>query len=191
MADEFRYLLPTETILPGDEVYDISSDKTGYYWAGWKPSPQNYVFRTPLECRGRFRRPIPAEPEPAPPPEPTIDPGEGWRLLQPGEVIEDGDEFYSTSFGTWMSSGEIGGRVQRFTYRRHVSRTVDPINRPAHYTHSEVEPIDAIEAWGLGYHLGNVVKYVARHQHKGRPIEDLKKAAWYLAREIGRLEALK
>jgi hypothetical protein len=67
----------------------------------------------------------------------------------------------------------------------------DPINRPAHYTHSEVEPIAAIEAWGLGYHLGNVVKYIARHQNKGRPIEDLKKAAWYLAREIGRLEALK
>ena len=67
----------------------------------------------------------------------------------------------------------------------------DPIHRPAHYTQSAVEPIDAIEAWGLGYHLGNVVKYIARHQHKGRPIEDLKKAAWYLAREIGRLEALK
>lgn len=67
----------------------------------------------------------------------------------------------------------------------------DPISRPAHYTQSAVEPIDAIEAWQLGYHLGNVVKYVARHQHKGRPIEDLKKAAWYLAREITRLEALK
>ena len=67
----------------------------------------------------------------------------------------------------------------------------DPIHCPAHYTQSTVEPIDAIEAWGLGYHLGNVVKYIARHQHKGQPIEDLKKAAWYLAREIGRLEALK
>ena len=63
----------------------------------------------------------------------------------------------------------------------------DPIHRPAHYTQSAVEPIDAIEAWGLGYHLGNVVKYIARHQHKGQPLEDLQKAAWYLGRGIERL----
>lgn len=60
----------------------------------------------------------------------------------------------------------------------------DPVKRPAHYTHSRVEVIEAIEAWGLGYRLGNVVKYIARHEHKGRSLEDLEKAAWYLAREI-------
>ena len=37
----------------------------------------------------------------------------------------------------------------------------DVINRPAHYTFSRIEVIDAIEAWELGFHLGNVVKYVA------------------------------
>ena len=64
----------------------------------------------------------------------------------------------------------------------------DPINQPAHYTFSHIEVIDAIEAWELGFHLGNVVKYVARAQRKGRLLEDLKKARWYLDREIGRLE---
>ena len=63
----------------------------------------------------------------------------------------------------------------------------DPVNRPEHYTYSSVEVIDAIEAWGLGYHLGNVVKYVARSAHKGRQIEDLEKARWYLDRMIARL----
>lgn len=64
----------------------------------------------------------------------------------------------------------------------------DVINRPAHYTFSRIEVIDAIEAWELGFHLGNVVKYVARARRKGRELEDLKKARWYLEREIERLE---
>jgi hypothetical protein len=41
-----------------------------------------------------------------------------------------------------------------------------------------------IESWGLGYHLGNVVKYIARHERKGAPLEDLEKAAEYLRRYI-------
>ncbi len=65
----------------------------------------------------------------------------------------------------------------------------DPINRPAHYTYSAIEPIDAIEAWQLGFNLGNTVKYVARSSHKGATLEDLKKARWYLDREITLLEA--
>lgn len=60
----------------------------------------------------------------------------------------------------------------------------DPINHPSHYCLGGVEVIDAIEAWSLGYHLGNVVKYVARAAHKGAKLEDLKKARWYLDRAI-------
>lgn len=44
------------------------------------------------------------------------------------------------------------------------------------------------EAWNLGFCLGNTVKYVARAERKGAPIEDLKKARWYLDREIERRE---
>jgi hypothetical protein len=64
----------------------------------------------------------------------------------------------------------------------------DPINRPAHYAFSHIEVIDAIEAWELGFRLANVIKYVARADRKGRPIDDLKKARWYLDREIQRRE---
>ena len=60
----------------------------------------------------------------------------------------------------------------------------DLIDRPPHYTFSRIEVIDAIEAWGLGFHLGNVVKYVARSAHKGDRLNDLKKARWYLDRAI-------
>lgn len=65
----------------------------------------------------------------------------------------------------------------------------DVIEHPEHYTYSAIEVIDAIEAWGLGYHAGNVVKYLARHEHKGDPVGDLKKAHWYLERLIALMEA--
>lgn len=54
----------------------------------------------------------------------------------------------------------------------------------AHYKGTGVEPIDAIEAWGLGFNLGNVVKYVARADRKGEPVKDLQKALWYIQREL-------
>ena len=60
----------------------------------------------------------------------------------------------------------------------------DTVNHPPHYTVGRIEVIDAIEAWELGFHLGNVVKYVARAAHKGSFLEDLRKARWYLDRQI-------
>ena len=60
----------------------------------------------------------------------------------------------------------------------------DLINSPPHYTTGGVETIDFIEAKKLNYNLGNVVKYITRADHKGSRIEDLRKAKWYLEREI-------
>jgi hypothetical protein len=64
----------------------------------------------------------------------------------------------------------------------------DPVNHPAHYKIGGIETIDFIEAKELNYNLGNVVKYVTRAHYKGNLIEDLKKGAFYLAREIANLE---
>ena len=61
------------------------------------------------------------------------------------------------------------------------------VNHPPHYKAGGIETIDFIEAKELGYHLGNVVKYVSRADHKGNKLEDLKKAQWYLARAIEKL----
>lgn len=67
----------------------------------------------------------------------------------------------------------------------------DNIN-PKYYK-GKVEVIDAIEAWGLNFHRGNAVKYIARAGKKdpSKEIEDLKKAEWYIHREIQRLEKLR
>lgn len=60
----------------------------------------------------------------------------------------------------------------------------DPVNRPAHYTDGKIEVIDYIEDKELGFHLGNVVKYVSRAGKKDDKIQDLLKAKWYLERYI-------
>ena len=63
----------------------------------------------------------------------------------------------------------------------------DMVNHPPHYKAGGIETIDFIEAKELDYHLGNVIKYVSRADHKGNKLEDLKKAQWYLARAIEKL----
>ena len=62
----------------------------------------------------------------------------------------------------------------------------DLVNSPPHYKTGNVETIDFIEAKDFNYRLGNVIKYVSRAGRKADsdPLVDLKKARWYLDREI-------
>lgn len=60
----------------------------------------------------------------------------------------------------------------------------DAVNHPSHYNRGKIEVIDFIEDQQLPYHLGNVIKYIARAGYKGDKLEDLKKARWYLDRYI-------
>lgn len=66
----------------------------------------------------------------------------------------------------------------------------EAVDHPAHYGGADnpYEAIKVIEAWGLGFCLGNTVKYIARAGKKDATVQDLKKARWYLDREIARLE---
>lgn len=66
--------------------------------------------------------------------------------------------------------------------------TPDPVSHPAHYTAhpSGVECIDITQH--MNFCRGNVIKYLWRAGHKGNELEDLRKAATYLAIEIARLE---
>lgn len=66
------------------------------------------------------------------------------------------------------------------------------VNHPAHYGgDTTYEAVKVIEAWSLPWHLGDCVKYIARHGKKdpAKTIEDLHKARWYLDRYIALLEA--
>lgn len=68
----------------------------------------------------------------------------------------------------------------------------EQIDHPEHYggENNPYEAIKVIEAWGLGFHLGNTLKYIARAGKKmpEKELEDLQKAEWYLKRRIENLQ---
>lgn len=104
----------------------------------------------------------------------------GYTPLEMKEGVEVGgltltkkDDLYS-----WVNTSKVEVEVAE----------KEEVNHPPHYTVGGVEVIDFIEAKGLGFSLGNVVKYVVRAGHKGDPLQDLQKARWYLERAIQKAE---
>ncbi len=61
------------------------------------------------------------------------------------------------------------------------------VDHPEHYNSANIEAIEVIEDWGLDFHCGNVIKYIARHKHKGKSAEDIEKAIWYLQRYLEKI----
>jgi hypothetical protein len=75
----------------------------------------------------------------------------------------------------------------------HVDVVSDAVNSPPHYKTGGIEAIEGIEAsMGpeafAGYLKGSVTKYLWRYEKKGKPLEDLKKARWFLDRLIQKVE---
>jgi hypothetical protein len=69
----------------------------------------------------------------------------------------------------------------------------DNINQPPHYNinwegNQAIETYEYINSWVMGYAEGNIVKYVSRHKYKGKPLQDLYKARWYLNKLIEKFE---
>ena len=86
--------------------------------------------------------------------------------------------------------GHYPNWIDKDTYAettKEEEENMDAVSKPIHYNFSDVQPIDAIEAWNLNFRLANVIKYVARHKHKNG-LEDLKKALYYLQREVDRYD---
>lgn len=71
-----------------------------------------------------------------------------------------------------------------------MKKEEEAVNHPAHYGgDTTYEVIKVLEAWDvMGFCLGNCIKYIARASKKGAELEDLKKARWYLDREIANRE---
>ena len=61
------------------------------------------------------------------------------------------------------------------------------VDHPSHYNQG-IETIEYIESWSMNFNTGIVIKYVTRAGYKDNQLEDLKKAMWYLQREIDRIE---
>jgi hypothetical protein len=78
-------------------------------------------------------------------------------------------------FGGWMQYSDDS-----------ITQAHDPVNHPKHYTThpSGVECIQITEH--MGFNLGNAIKYIWRADEKNDAIEDLRKAVWYVQREIAK-----
>ena len=83
---------------------------------------------------------------------------------------------------------EVKAEGSKIAYDTGFLDTTNMVSHPPHYTVGGIEVIDFIEAKGLGFNLGNVIKYVSRAGKKDDYLQDLQKARWYLNREIGRVE---
>ena len=82
--------------------------------------------------------------------------------------------------------------IQRRIIKRIQRRIMEQVNHPKHYGGEDntYEAIKVIDAWELGFSLGNTVKYISRAGKKGKDkeLEDLRKALWYLQHHIETLE---
>ena len=80
----------------------------------------------------------------------------------------------------------MGSIISSYLDNQPEEKPLQAVDHPAHYGGAEntYEAIKVIEAWELGFNLGNVIKYISRAGKKGSKLEDLKKAQWYLNREI-------
>jgi hypothetical protein len=96
------------------------------------------------------------------------------------------------AFSTSNKSFAQHARMSAIVFKNPPERgRQDNVNHPPHYKVGGIETIDFIEAKSLSYNLGNVVKYITRADHKGNKLEDLKKAQWYLNREVQTMEKSK
>lgn len=87
------------------------------------------------------------------------------------DKIDASEQFYST-VGSSMATEEEW----------------DMVNKPQHYHKNGMEVIDIIDAFtpdSYSYCMGNAIKYLLRHQDKGKPVQDLEKCIWYINRMIG------
>ena len=94
--------------------------------------------------------------------------------------------------GMWDKATQKYGKVAEKTGLEHWAKPaeeeaaeIDPVNNPSHYNLGNIECIDAIEesmssVAFKGYLKGNCMKYLWRYEYKGKQVQDLQKAGWYL-----------
>ncbi|HJF34802.1 MAG TPA: DUF3310 domain-containing protein [Clostridium perfringens] len=112
------------------------------------------------------------------------------QKYESGEILPSINNVYEIAKALEVFSNDIiGGVAKGFNFFDvDIEEKKEMIDHPSHYNQGKFEAIDVIEDWKLNFNLGNTVKYISRAGHKDDIIQDLKKASWYLNREIERLE---
>ena len=101
----------------------------------------------------------------------TVQKYEAGEILPPVDIIYKINDIFG---GEFMLTFEIEEK--------------EMVDHPSHYNQG-IETIEYIESWSMNFNTGNVIKYVTRAGYKNNQLEDLKKAMWYLQREIDRVES--
>jgi hypothetical protein len=111
---------------------------------------------------------------------PIISPGTQW------DKDEEGNPRLSpgTQWDKYPTQEDI------IKFNREENKKKEMVDHPTHYGGEDniYEAIKVIDAWGLNFNLGNTIKYISRAEKKLNKKEDLKKAAWYLDREINKIK---
>lgn len=113
-----------------------------------------------------------------------------WNVIGYREEDEDIPMIHAHDYLTQIAENDMIS-----TYNINKRSTID-IGKPDYYTDSKYQPFDVIEDWGLGFCLGNVLKYIKRAgkkksgtlTDKEKEIEDLKKCIVYINRRIYQIE---
>ena len=82
-----------------------------------------------------------------------------------------------------MTLSNTSRSPKKTTKKMTKNKLREVVDHPDHYNHG-IEVIDFIESWNFDFATGNIIKYVARHKFKDDPLDDLKKARWYIDRLI-------
>lgn len=113
-------------------------------------------------------------------------------ILFPIEVkFQNGNYEFFTETGTYYTDGHCPEFNISLVESKQEEPKTEMVDHPSHYQSGKFEVIDVIEEFNLGFNLGNVIKYILRSDKKfegSEMFQDLKKAKWYLEREISKLE---
>lgn len=71
---------------------------------------------------------------------------------------------------------------QKKKEQENITEGIEGVDHPYHYNAGSMEVMDAIEGLGLPFTEGTILKYLARHPHKGQSLKDIDKAMWYMTR---------
>lgn len=106
------------------------------------------------------------------------------NVFLPGEIRPYPKDHFVTEKTTLCapSSAEVDAVLEKI-------KDWDTVENPSHYEEGrKYSPLEVVLDWGLGFCLGNVVKYISRSGRKTNELEDLKKARFYLEKKIEKLE---
>lgn len=111
--------------------------------------------------------------------------GQSVKCPAPGHQVD------TTIYGCLLHAGHEGNQHRHRQYRWYANvanpdrtKVADEQVGGGHYRQTKLQPWDVIDAWGLDFYAGNALKYLYRAGRKGSKVEDLKKAAHYIAKMI-------